>query len=54
MSYLISLSSKAQVPDHEQRNYVKILPTDSKNEIIRTAANIKPGTRQITDIMDKH
>ncbi len=41
------MSSRAQVIDSEKGNYVEILPTDSRDEIIRKAANVKPDTRQM-------
>ncbi len=44
---MLGMSARAQVADTQLGNYVEILPTDSKDEIIRKAANVTPSAKQM-------
>ena len=44
---MVGMSAMAQVTGAQLGNYVEILPTDSKDEIIRKAANVTPSPKQM-------
>jgi len=47
VTLLFACSANEKTPEANQDNYVEILPTDSKDEIIRKAASVTPSTRQM-------